>query len=177
MAKLWIIFTAAVLILGFQNCSNGANFEATGDLVLKAESDDSRVIAMTDPSVIDPSIDDANDNDDSTAIVPPTMPPVVDVPQMDDDGAKLEYVCVLRGQGKSVKIAFSNESLSGKKGTPSDVCMSENACLNILSKSFDVAGAEKRGFCPSKSANVISMTDMQIQQALAKAALLKSLNP
>lgn len=104
-------------------------------------------------------------------MVPPTVPP-------DYAQGALEYVCVLRSNGKSVKIALSNEgTLGGKTGTPSDVCMSENACLNILSKSFDVVSAEKRGFCPNKNPHVIAMTDMQIQAALARAALIKSLAP
>ncbi len=271
MEKVWILFSAAVLILGFQNCSNSTNFAATGELIAKAESDDSSdgsIIdisqpvsdnndsgnddVVTTPPTMPPSDNDdvmtpptappttppvvvvpppttvippvvvvpptmpPSDNDDvmtpptappttppvvvappptteipPVVVVPPTMPPsddddtmtpptvppvVVTPPSDEDDSGALAYVCVLRSHGKSVKIALSNDgSLGGKKGTPSDVCMSENACLNILSKSFEVVSAEKRGFCPNKNPHVIAMTDMQIQAALARAALMKSL--
>ena len=83
----------------------------------------------------------------------------------------LQYVCVLRGNGSSQRIGLSGNGLSGQVGTPNDVCMTENACLKIVSKKFDVKGAEKRGFCPSKNPHVIPMTDSEVEASLALSTL------
>lgn len=73
------------------------------------------------------------------------------------------YVCILNGNGKSQRLALT-DALVSKTGTPSDVCLSKSACLNIVSQIFEVKSAEQRGFCKSSSGNphVIHMSDAQI---------------
>lgn len=78
----------------------------------------------------------------------------------DGDGL---YVCVLAGPGDSIKVGLVDSRLVGKVATPNDVCMSKNACNNIISQFFRVKGPAFRGFCPDKNPHVSHLTDAQIQ--------------
>lgn len=124
-------------------------------------------------------------NDDTPKYPPGTVPPGHsshdDCPGHDHSRSTHSsvqgFVCVLHGNGNSVKVGLVNKALVGKVGTPSDVCMSENACLNIMSKKFDVKGPERRGFCPDKNPHVVPMTDAEIEASLAETEVIQSTNP
>ena len=77
--------------------------------------------------------------------------------------------CIVDGDGESRRIAVdSNQSLSAKTGTPSDVCMSEHACLDVVSREFPVSGAEHRGYCNGQDPHVVEMSDSQIKNLVDK---------
>jgi hypothetical protein len=187
-------FGMGALLLGFQNCSNQTGFTSSGELVSKTvdlandNTDAGPIVDPNPPSTPAPGGSTRNDRDDDH----------------DDDhdhdsgngnhhhpGAKapcsnrshtatntttgLNFVCVLRGNGKSERVGLSSGSLAGQVGTPQDVCMSENACLKILASKFEVRSAEPRGFCSNLSAHVVSMTDLEIETALAQAELARTL--
>lgn len=102
----------------------------------------------------------------------PNKPPVPSpspVAGVDDAKEVHDFVCVLEGPGKSHKAAYlSDDQIESKVGTPRDICMSENACLKIVSEIFVVKGPEKRGFCPNKNPHVVEMSDAQIKALVAK---------
>jgi len=87
----------------------------------------------------------------------------------DDDSVKQPtsqhaYVCVLKGSGKSLRLHASQGQLSSSTGTPREVCMSKNACLNIVSQVFEVKMAKSAGFCPDKNPHVVELNDDEILQ-------------
>jgi hypothetical protein len=92
-----------------------------------------------------------------------------------DDTSQSNYLCVLEGPGKSVKLnyvsgpgAFADESASDA------ACMSKHACLNIASKAFRVKLAEQRGFCQNSSrSGRVRLSDKQVEEAASKAKLLQ----
>jgi hypothetical protein len=195
MKKIMLGLAAVGLVIAFQNCSNGASFQSAGDLVAKADG------GSADPATDGVNAGDGATGPAASptpVVTAPNYPPK-DLPgtlppghtgdddcDRDDHGhhhehvqghnkSDMQFVCVLEGHGKSVKVGLLNKSLVGQNGTPSDVCMTENACLNIIAKKFSVKSAEKRGFCKNKSAHVVTMTDVEIEASLAETELMKSL--
>jgi hypothetical protein len=192
-----ILSSTAVLMIGFQNCSNSANFTSSDALI-----GGKTVVAMTDstdstpadgngggapPTTYPPVVIDPPTTYPPVAVVPPTTRPPSDYDDSDDDDDSYDdsrdsdhdsekgrnFVCVIDGNGKSVTLALVSATLQGKVGTPRDVCMTEKACLEIVSKSFEVKGAERRGFCPDKNPNVVSMSDLEIEAALVHADIVR----
>lgn len=47
-------------------------------------------------------------------------------------------LCILVDSGKSERIAYIDGSLQEQTGAPEDVCMSTNACMNIITQHFMV---------------------------------------
>jgi hypothetical protein len=78
------------------------------------------------------------------------------------------YVCILDGPGKSVKLGATEAGdPQGQNGIPGVICMTKNACLNIISDYFDVKGPEFRGYCKGNgNPNVIYATDNQIKEKI-----------
>jgi hypothetical protein len=76
------------------------------------------------------------------------------------------YICVLEGQGNSVKVGFEQQGAQTADKTALDVCMTEQACLTIVSQHFPVKTAIKRDFCPNKKANVVSFSDDKLQELI-----------
>ena len=229
MGKYLMLFGVAGLLVCFQNCSNGASFQAEGELVAKGDTLVAGDGTTTTPNTGDgtptpgggtagggttpccgatpPTTTPPSTTPPTTGYYPPgsghnnppsTTPPTTgynppssghnngsgDCDNMGSGSTSsgssgtakaptpdAAYVCVLRGNGSSQRIGLSANGLSGQVGTPRDVCMTENACLKIVSKKFDVKGAEKRGFCADKNPNVIPMTDSQIDASLALSTL------
>ena len=188
-----VLFGVAGLLVCFQNCSNGASFKAQGDLVAKGDA-----VTPLDGNTNAPN---TGDGTPPSTNPPATSPPATSPPSTshnngsgdcDNSGSGSAssgssgtgkaptsnslYVCVLRGNGSSQRIGLSENGLTAQVGTPRDVCMTENACLKIVSKKFDVKGAEKRGFCPDKNPHVIPMTDAEIEASLALSTLKAQFN-
>lgn len=231
-SQLILALVGAVLILGFQNCSNSMSFSGEGELVAKAgtsetdietvlidqpinDGDGGTVVTPPPPSHGDHADDRHNDRHDDESdydsgyddrsddrdrytdrrddprrdvahddrsngnypvASPGASPGASPRPSPSPSSASLlRFVCVLEGPGHSVKVGFSSGSLSGQVGTPRDVCMTENACLNIISTQFNVKAVKQVGFCPDSNPHVIPMTDSQISAALAQAELAKEL--
>lgn len=98
-----------------------------------------------------------------------------DVSSSDPDSSSqgpMTFVCILEGNGKSQRLGFdvTDRSLDAVGHTPSTVCLSENACLNIVSKFLNVKGPEKRGYCKHNSENsqVIFLEDDKIEALLSR---------
>lgn len=80
--------------------------------------------------------------------------------------------CILEGPGSSVKVALNRAGLSGQNSASDSVCMSEKACLTVVSKILPVKSAEKRGYCDNNP-NVVSMTDAEVEAAVNQELLAK----
>ena len=179
---------AAVVIVLFQNCSSsGGPDGGVPGLVEKIDepplpgspANPNNPDSPTDPGSQDPlpelpPLPDPGSDPNPPAPTPtPTatpVPPATATPSPTpghtppgQDPLALSFVCFLDGHGGSAKIGFSQNILvdGGKK--VQDVCMSENACLNIASQVFAVKGAEMRGFCQSSDGKAIILTDEQVQ--------------
>lgn len=179
-----LLILATFLILAFQNCSNGANFES-GEIIAKADDSGGSGDTGTDDgggNIGNPgtpgnpgngggggSEDDCDDHDHNGG-----------GHGGGHDGNHgggsssnnaLKYLCVVRdSNGSSAKIAITDTS-----GSSREVCMTENACEKILNTQFDVRKAEKSSSCPADNKKKVSLTDSEIQAALAKADLLKAM--
>lgn len=74
------------------------------------------------------------------------------------------FICILEGNGKSQRLGFTNQALFVNNKTPLTVCMSEHACLNIVSKKYEVKSAEDgRGFCKNAKADTIPLSDEELE--------------
>lgn len=186
------------MVLGFQNCSNSMSFSGAGELVAKAGSTETDIETILDDGPINVGDGAPLPTPAPTSPTPPsTRPPSHSDPDRDhvgnddedcDDDENsdssnprgntlnaLRYVCVLEGPGHSIKVGFSEGVLAGQVSTPKDVCMTESACLNIISTKFEVKAVKQAGFCNGKNPHVIPMTDAQISAALAQAELQKEI--
>jgi hypothetical protein len=74
-------------------------------------------------------------------------------------GAAQLYRCVVNMTGKSHHIGLINGQAAVDKGTPQTLCMSENACLNIMSAAFDVQEAKFTGYCKNNKAHTRPIND------------------
>lgn len=79
-----------------------------------------------------------------------------------------QFICILEGNGKSIRLGLSQSIPGGQVGTPQVLCMTQTACTGIVSQKFDVKMAHKRGFCPNKNPHVFSMTDAEVQAMIDK---------
>lgn len=216
MNKYTVLAAVAVLIVGFQNCSNTTSFDASGSLIAKSGVNDTT--GNIDVPADVPA--DVGNNDGAVLPVPPpttpptpgtqppSYPPVVDrdhdrdhdhdVDHDDDDDGKecanrgpgnggghsdddddkkdpkaaSLVACILEGPGSSVKVALNRAGLSGQHSASESVCMSERACLTVVSKILPVKSAEKRGYC-GHNPNVLSMTDAEVEAAVNQELLSK----
>lgn len=72
------------------------------------------------------------------------------------------YRCVLAGKGKSIHIGFIDDKIVADKDTPETLCMSENACLNIMpTLGFEVKEAQFTGYCAHGKAHTRPITDAE----------------
>lgn len=176
------------LILGFQNCSNGANFTSAGDLVAKGEDNNSDVTP-------DDGDGGSGGGGGGGGVTPPpnsgggggggTTPPTGGGKKKhkrcdsghggnanpDHDNEALAYTCVLKGTAKFNRIGLQAKG----GGAIRNVCMTENACLKILNAKFEVRKAEKSAACPGNNSSTIAMSDADIKASLAEAEFTQSL--
>lgn len=224
MNKHLIIIATLFLILGFQNCSNTASFDADGALVAKTDVSLQDDGSNTYDGVIDEIADEMpvsnppSSPPSSGVVVVPTPSPTpapnynggdrnyggrddddddhdddddrdydrdhdegddndYNVDHGDDDSsshATATHVCILEStRGNSVRLGHSSGDLSQDTSAVNDVCMSEKACLETVSKAFAVKGAEKRGYCKESngSSNFVKMSDKEVEDAIAKEML------
>lgn len=72
-------------------------------------------------------------------------------------------VCILEGNGKSQRVALTNDQIVSNNSTPKTVCMTALACRKIIDEKFKVVTLEKRGFCKNGSADSVLLTDEQVR--------------
>lgn len=158
MKRAFLIFSMGFLVAGFQNCQKAEISSASTDASAKV---DGNLIPVT-----------ANDPEDASGSVlqpgemqtPNTItmePPVVG---NHVGSSSADYVCILEGPGKSVKLGIDSR-LQGQNPVPGVLCMSANACLKIASQAFGVKGPEFRGYCklPHGNPHVSHITDADLQ--------------
>jgi hypothetical protein len=90
-----------------------------------------------------------------------------DHPGQGNDHGGGNFICVLAGPGKSQHLGLEGDLLS-KNATPLSVCMTAEACTQIVSQVFEVKGPEQRGFCPDKNPHVIPLSNEEIQVLVDK---------
>lgn len=170
--KLLALVTLGLIALGFQNCSNTSFSNADAQTLSKLNGEDATLTL----------IDEADGAQEGDVLISttPEAPVVgrgqsaerrpsgeVEVVPSDDVSNRL-FVCVVEGPGKSHKVAYMNDAIISKVGTPADICMSEKACTDIISQAMVVKGPEKRGFCPDKNPHVVNFSDVEIQNLVNK---------
>lgn len=161
---LYIILLGS-LILGFQNCSSEVGFSnESGGGLLTEKNATAGIIPMEieEPETISDNNDDidVNSDDEETSTTPNEEATTEDSPH--------NYICILEGPGFSVKIGYIDGQLLEKNATPKSVCMSQEACTEIISQKFAVTRPAKRGYCHTQGSlpanpHVVEMSDAQLQ--------------
>lgn len=167
MQRIFIALGLGVLLVGFQNCQKAA---------ISASDSYSKLTPVVQN---DPEDGDANGELEQPATpedpVDPPAPPTRPGNGNGNPGAGNNgnsddytgnYVCILEGPGKSVKLGMSVEGVPrGQNKIPQVLCMSKNACLNIASQAFGVKGPYFRGYCklPQHNPHVTHITDADLQ--------------
>lgn len=204
MPKLISVLLGVVMVLAFQNCGNNMSFQQDGALIAKADEDTNGDGIPDDPTADDPGNtgdgDDGRLNPGDGA--PPRGPALIPSPtprpnygggggHQDDKDCKdkgrdqnsgndrnhpgsTNFICILEGPGKSVKLGLRPNAMAGGTSADQAVCMTQNACLNIVSKAFAVKMADRRGFCNQSGASGrVSMSDAQMEAAVSKVENLQ----
>lgn len=170
--KISLILSTFLLVLGFQNCSNGVEFQA-GTLVAKGDSMDTNMGGgdLNNPGDVTQDIgeisDDISSNNTSSDDVNSDDVNSDDTSLNDESNSSQHndhiFICIIEGHGNSQRVGYIEGALLGKNATPQDVCMSEKACNEIISQKIAIKGPAVRGFCPNKNPHVVEMSDEQIQ--------------
>lgn len=163
MGKITVFLGASILVFAFQNCSKN-QFSAVGE----------------DP-VHTLSISSIENNDD----IGDGNPPGNDEPQEQEQAQEQEhggcrnrdskeakksketnaafYVCILEGNGKSVKLGVrEGQFVADNTSASIAACMSKNACETIVAAKTQVKAAYVRGFCKSNNPHVTLMSDAEV---------------
>jgi hypothetical protein len=176
------------LVAPFQNCGEGIRFTSTEGVYSKiggiTVDEPSQEGFSLPPSQEQPSVNNPPPSQEGTGNPPP--PVVENNPPPSQEGSsgpsnppeepggeesgssQLEYVCILLGPGKSVRLGVIDESLSLNGKTPKTICTTKRACLEIVSRRFTVKSAEKRGYCPNKNKHVVPMSEGELASILAE---------
>ncbi|MGE0529652.1 MAG: hypothetical protein AB7G93_08460 [Bdellovibrionales bacterium] len=191
MQRILILLSSLCLILLFQNCqkavthgsADGSEKALEGELspIDMSEQDDDVEDGITqgrDPDDSENDDDIGNDNETPTGNPDDNSGENANNGHQGNDGNESNtghpgkgnhsgnYVCILEGPGNSIRLGLVSEGLSGKHGTPSVLCMSKSACLEIASQAFPVKSAKvSNGYCKDEGGNphVIHITDAELQ--------------
>lgn len=183
--KLFVSLLVFGMVISFQNCggvkfTNGAASVANAKLVPMATE------TPVSGSVVDPG------TSSSSIVDNPPPPPSTQVgnhtddtsdggcakggdknsdddnrKKMDEqDDSKDLVACILDGPGKSIKLGLIQDHFAGDQSVANSVCISRHACLDLVSKKFDVKEAEDgRGYC-NGNPNVIRLDDKEVADLL-----------
>jgi hypothetical protein len=156
-----IIVGMGLMIVSFQNCSKASFGPSKGTL-----SKSSALVPVDDTSDPDGGSvvtggDDHHNNQ-----------------QMDDENSghqcSREYTknnsgefvaCILDGPGKSIKLGMMSEKLDGVNSVAESVCVTRQACLDMVPTMFKVKGVETRGYC-DHNPNVRRLSDAEVKTLL-----------
>jgi hypothetical protein len=147
---LLICLLAAPIVFFFQNCQKATyhasdSSSAPGVLTAVSDGESSQELSQGDNSSLD--------QQDPT-------------PASDASG---EYICILAGPGNSAKLGLTQEQMAAQHRTPDLICMTQDACLNIVSAAFDVKGPKHAGFCKVHgNPHVKHLTDADLQQKVTE---------
>lgn len=165
MKRAFLIISMGFLVAGFQNCQKAEISSASTDASAKV---DGNLIPVTanDPEDASGSVLQPGELQTSNTITmePPVVPPPAPGNGNHVDSNSGDYVCILEGPGKSVKLGIDSR-LQGQNPVPGVLCMSANACLKIASQAFGVKGPEFRGYCklPHGNPHVSHITGADLQ--------------
>lgn len=136
---------AGLTVFAFQNCGQVAfkNQDLNGMLAVKNTNDPTTHGSITEPEL------------PTTPPHPPTLPETYE--QGDE-----HFICVLEGEGQSVRLGYADKKLAEKTGALDDVCMSEYACKQIVSQAFKVKMPKREGFCVQQAPNSVRFSDAQL---------------
>lgn len=159
--KALIILMMSGMMMFFQNCQRMALTSSDSEGLLKA-------------GVLAPVNSNGSEDAQGDIPQPGETPPgggTPELPVVDTSGDTGEYVCILNGPGKSIKLGLTaGGAPAGQHKIKAVLCMTENACLNIASQAFEVQGAYFRGYCklPHGNPHVIHITEGQLQEKVNK---------
>lgn len=153
--KYAILFLMGFVLIGYQNCDKGMRFSTNNDKVSDGNFDEINGNSdYYDGGLVETPVDDSDGVD---------SPEDVDDPSHEQSqSAKLGYVCILEGAGKSQKLAYVDEGLISKNATPKTVCTTERGCLEIASQKFNVIGVEYRGYCKNSKAHTLPLSEEEL---------------
>ncbi len=164
-----------ILITSFQNCSPMSFQNAQdGKTVGKLQ-------ATTDTSTTDGELVPKDDSDNEVAAAgDDDQDDTKDDEKQDKDRDKDKsdlVVCILEGNGSSQRLGYVNQALIAVGSSPQTVCMSSNACLNLIGTKFNVKEDKAKGYCKHAPAlgattqqgppGVVKLTDDQVTDLLS----------
>lgn len=158
---------ASVLVLAFQNCSQTRFGTGGADANSLSKLDGNLTESYVSGSISQPGSEEhiAEEQESSEEVSNGEDP---GKRKGDGDKGQDLNLCILQGPGKSLRIGYAEAALKSTVGAPTDVCMSANACLNIISKKFEVKEIFPQP-CKGLLHNVaVKMTDAEIQVLVDK---------
>ena len=82
------------------------------------------------------------------------------------------YKCVLNGPGEKYSLNYINEKFVSETSTPQTVCLSKQACEEIVSKAFDVKYAKEHQPCISNK-HTIQLSESEIEAIIKNMSAAK----
>jgi hypothetical protein len=77
---------------------------------------------------------------------------------------------VIAVAGQSHKVSLVGGRLEAQTSTPDTVCMTKNACLEIVARELPVLSVERRGYCLGEAskprARVVHLNDQAISRLM-----------
>ncbi|MES2767694.1 MAG: hypothetical protein V4596_00995 [Bdellovibrionota bacterium] len=165
MKKILSFVLLALVLIGYQNCGKKMDFASN-----------SSGVGISEDTTLQP-IEDTSDDDSAEGpdVEYPEEPPteqIVDHPSNNSQGNDNQngnssrsdqvYICILDGSGKSQRLGLSNNQLVTVGSTPLTVCTTKRACLEFVSKKFNVVSAEYRGFCKENKGHSQQVSESEI---------------
>jgi hypothetical protein len=179
-----IIVGMGLMIVSFQNCSKASFGPSEG--TFSKSSSDVLVPLADDNSFTDPDIGGSNqlgDNSNQYNENNQSNEPNQQVGQDENSNQETadnehqcsreytrnnsgEFVaCILDGPGKSIKLGIMSEKLDGVNSVAESVCVTRQACLDLVPTMFKVKGVETRGYC-DHNPNVRRLSDAEVKTLL-----------
>lgn len=159
--KKWLIAAGLLVVMtGFQNCAETEFSSGSGAPVEKGS-----LVELGSEDVADGSLDQLNQKEPKKSCQDKKK----QTPDSQAEGESQSglVACILNRSGKSLKLGYVGMSLSGVMSVAQSVCISPDACLNIVSQKFQVEGVYDRGYC-NHNPNVTRLSDAEIQALVDK---------
>lgn len=164
-----IIVGMGLMIVSFQNCSK-ASFGSSEGVLSKAS-----LVPVDDTSDPDSGGSVVTNGDDSENNHQGDHDSAESTDnQNSDHQCSREYTknnsgefvaCILDGPGKSLKLGIMSEKLDGVNSVAESVCVTRQACLDMVPTMFKVKGVEARGYC-DHNPNVRRLSDAEVKSLL-----------
>lgn len=151
------LFGAAVVMVWFQNCGNKViHSTATSDELVTKVGEQPNM-----PSYCQGI--ESGCGEQPTPIPDPIHPDPKPDSGLPEAGAG-QFFCIVDGPGASTRVGFdaATETLVEETGVPDLVCMSEEACTDIVSQIFPVKFPKKAGPCHNNK-HVVHFSNQELQ--------------